>query len=168
MGGPWILIVMFGLHWAFIPVFINNIAIHGMEPVMGLLAANQLAMAGSVFAVAILLKDKTKKSGAATGGLTCLLGISEPTIYGYLLPLKTPMIISVIAGSLGGAVAGIFQSTQYAFGGSGLLGLPCFVNPAGLDTGFYGVILSDMVGFSVAFILTLIVMKKKRKNLEEF
>jgi PTS system beta-glucosides-specific IIC component len=168
LGGPWILIVMFGLHWAFIPVFINNIAMNGMEPVMGLLAANQLAMAGSVFAVAILLKNKIKKSGASTAGLTCLLGISEPTIYGYLLPLKTPMIISVIAGSLGGAVAGMFQSTQYSFGGSGLLGLPCFVNPVGLDAGFYGVILSDIVGFSVAFVLTLVIMKKKSNSLEEF
>lgn len=168
LGGPWILIVMFGLHWAFIPIFINNIAMNGMEPILGLLAANQFAMAGSVFAVAILLKNKIKKSGASTAGLTCLLGISEPTIYGYLLPLKTPMIISVIAGSLGGAVAGMFQSTQYSFGGSGLLGLPCFVNPVGLDGGFYGVILSDIVGFSVAFVLTLVIMKKKSDNLEEF
>ncbi|WP_394523466.1 PTS transporter subunit EIIC [Lacrimispora sp. JR3] len=166
LGGPWILIVMFGLHWAFIPIFINDIAINGNEPVMGLLAGNQLAMAGAVFAAAVLLKEKAKKSGAATAGLTCLLGISEPTIYGYLLPLKTPLIISVIAGSLGGAVAGMFQSTQYVYGGSGLLGLPCFVNPAGLDAGFYGVILCDIVGFLSAFILTLIVMKKKSKNLE--
>lgn len=87
LGGPWILIVMFGLHWAFIPVFINNIAIHGMEPVMGLLAANQLAMAGSVFAVAILLKDKTKKSGTAllckSGGAGCWILRSNSFGYGW-------------------------------------------------------------------------------------
>lgn len=168
LGGPWILMVMFGLHWAFIPVFINDLTTMGSEPLLGLLAANQIAMAGAAFAVSIAVKNKTKKSGAITGGITCLLGVSEPTIYGYLLPLKTPLIASIIGGSIGGAIAGLFKSTQYTFGGSGLLGLPCFINPTGVDMGFYGVLLSDVVALVIAFIVTLILLKRDQKKLENF
>ncbi len=39
------------LHWAFIPIFLNNMAMQGFDLVMGLLLANQMAMAGAVVAV---------------------------------------------------------------------------------------------------------------------
>ncbi len=168
IGGPWILLVMFGLHWAFIPVFINNLTTLHKEPVMGLLAANQLAMAGAVLAAAVLLREKTKKSGAITAGITCILGVSEPTIYGYLIPLKIPMIASIIAGSIGGAIAGIFGSMKYSMGGAGVIGIPTYLNPEGLDAGFYGLLLSMAVGFIAGFIITLIAMKKDNKKLKEF
>lgn len=168
IGGPWIILVMFGLHWAFIPIFINNLTTLQQEPVMGLLAANQLAMAGAVFAAALLLKDKTKKSGAVTAGVTCILGVSEPALYGYLIPLKTPMITAVISGSIGGAIAGLMGATKYSMGGAGLVGIPTYLNPEGLDTGFYGLLLSMIVGFVVGFALTIIAMKKNSKRLEEF
>lgn len=168
IGGPWIVLVMFGLHWAFIPIFINNLVTLQQEPVMGLLAANQMAMAGAVLAAAVLLKNKTKKSGAVTAGVTCILGISEPTLYGYLIPLKTPMIASIIAGSIGGALSGLFGTTKYAMGGSGVIAIPTYLNPEGLDAGFYGLLLSMAVGLIIGFILTFILLKKDRKRLEEF
>jgi PTS system beta-glucosides-specific IIC component len=168
IGGPWIVLVMFGLHWAFIPIFINNLVTLQQEPVMGLLAANQMAMAGSVLAAAILIKNKTKKSGAVTAGITCLLGISEPTLYGYLIPLKTPMIASVFAGSIGGALSGAFGTTKYAMGGSGVIGIPTYLNPDGLDAGFYGLLLSMAIGLIIGFILTFILLKRDQKRLEEF
>ncbi|WP_217363768.1 PTS transporter subunit EIIC [Paenibacillus sp. DCT19] len=82
LGGPWILIVMFGLHWAFIPIFINNMATIGYDSVMGLLAANQFAMAGAALAFGLRAKDKQMRTlGISTGGTT-LLGVSEPALYG--------------------------------------------------------------------------------------
>ena len=53
--------VMFGLHWAFIPIFLNNMAMQGFDPVMGLLLANQMAMAGAVVAVGLRTKMIKRK-----------------------------------------------------------------------------------------------------------
>lgn len=166
IGGPWILMVMFGLHWAFIPIFLNNMAMQGFDPVMGLLLANQMAMAGAVVAVGLRTKNDKTKALAYSTGLTTLIGVSEPALYGVLLPYKRPLIAAVIGGSLGGVIAGFTQTVQYSFGGSGLLGIPLIINPAGIDGGFYGGIASQAVGLVAAFLITYfwgIVEPEKRK-----
>ncbi|WP_145326297.1 beta-glucoside-specific PTS transporter subunit IIABC [Paenibacillus xylanexedens] len=154
LGGPWILIVMFGLHWAFIPIFINNMATVGYDSVMGLLAANQFAMAGAALAFGLRARDKQMKTlGISTGG-TALLGVSEPALYGVLLPQKKPLIMAIIGGSIGGLIGGAFLSKVYAFAPSGVFGIPGAVNPQGIDSGFYGYVLQMAVGLVVGFILT--------------
>ncbi len=156
IGGPWILMVMFGLHWAFIPIFINNVASQGFDPIMGLLLANQFAMAGAVFAVGIRTKKEKVRALSYSTGVTTLIGISEPALYGVLLPYKKPLISAIIGGSLGAMVAGALNTVQYTFGGSGLLGIPLIINPKGIDGGFYGGIASQIIGFAVAFAVTLL------------
>ncbi|OTO77396.1 MULTISPECIES: beta-glucoside-specific PTS transporter subunit IIABC [unclassified Enterococcus] len=154
IGGPWILLVMFGLHWAFIPIFINNIASRGFDPIMGLLLANQFAMAGAAFAVGMKTKKDKLKTLSYSTGVTTLIGISEPTLYGVLLPHKKPLIAAILGGSLGAMIAGVTHTVQYAFGGSGLLGIPLIINPEGIDIGFYGGVASQFIGFIAAFIIT--------------
>lgn len=156
VGGPWILMVMFGLHWAFIPIFINNIATQGFDPIMGLLLANQFAMAGAAFAVGIKTKKEKTRALSYSTGATTLIGISEPALYGVLLPYKRPLIAAIIGGSLGAMIAGGAHTVQYAFGGSGLLGIPLIINPKGIDIGLYGGVASQIVGFIIAFVITLI------------
>lgn len=168
IGGPWILCLMLGLHWAFIPIFIMNIAENGSEPLMGLMAGNQLAMAGAALGVFLLLKNKQKKSLCFANSITCFLGISEPTIYGILLPLKKPFIISIIIGSIGGAMGGFFRITIYNFGASGLLGIPSMVGPDGIDTAFIGGLFTMAFSAIASCIVTYVVMKKDQNTILEY
>lgn len=168
IGGPWIVFVMLGLHWAFIPIFIMNIAENGVEPLMGLLAGNQWAMAGATLGVALLLKDKEVKSTIFTNGITCILGVSEPSIYGVLLPLKKPFIISIIVGSIGGAIGGAFGTANYAFGASGIFGIPSTIGPGGIDSTVIGGIISVIISLILGFLITYVVMKKETAALYEY
>ena len=155
LGGPWVVLVMLGLHWAFIPLFIMEISQVGSCSIMGLLTANQFAMAGALLAIAAKCRsNKQRSSLAVSTGITCLFGVSEPGIYGLLLPLRKPFIMSIIAGSLGAVPAGLFHEKIYAFGASGLFQIPNGINPAGIDQGFYGMIISIVLGFILGFILT--------------
>lgn len=164
LGGPWILIVMFGLHWAFVPIFVNNMMTLGHDPIMGLLVANQFAMAGAAFAYGLRAVDKQQKSlGISTGG-TALLGVSEPALYGVLLPNKKPLIMAIIGGSLGGVIGGIFLSKVYAFVPSGVFAITGAINPKGIDTGFYGYLLEMLVGLILGFILTYLWGTQTRSN----
>ena len=156
LGGSWILMVMFGLHWAFMPIFINNIATQGFDPLLGLLLANQFAMAGSSIAVGTKTKQEKLKTLSLSTGFTTLLGISEPALYGVLVPYKKPLIASIIGGCLGGMLTGLTNTLQYGIGGSGLLGIPLIINPNGLDLSFYGGISSQIVGFISGFLITYI------------
>lgn len=154
IGGPWILMVMLGLHWAFIPIFLANLATQGSDPIMGLLLANQFAMAGATIAIGLKTKNKELKALSLSTGGTTLFGISEPALYGVLIPHKKTLVAAIIGGSVGGMVAGLSNTVQYGFGGSGLLGIPLIINTSGIDSGFYGGIASQIIGFLVGFILT--------------
>lgn len=168
IGGPWIVLVMLGLHWAFIPIFIMNLTTNGAEPILGLFAANQFSMAAAALGMSLVLKNKEKKSTAFTNGITCLLGVSEPAIYGTLLPYKKPFIIAIVFGSIGGAIAGFFGMTGYSFGAAGIFVFPCYVNPtAGIGMDFIGGVVGAILSAIVAFIVTYFVMKKDSKIIQE-
>lgn len=154
IGGPWILIIMMGLHWAFIPVFINNFMTLGFDSVSGLLAANQFAMAAAAFAIGFRVTNKKERTLGVSTGATCLLGVSEPALYGVLLPRKKPLIMAIIGGSVGGAFGGLLQARMYSFTAQGIFAIPGGINPQGIDLGFYGYVGQMVVGFIVAFILT--------------
>lgn len=156
LGGSWILIVMFGLHWAFIPIFINNFMTLHYDTINGLLGANQFAMAGAALAIAVKAKDSQLKSLSLSTGATCILGVSEPALYGVLIPLKRPLIAAVIAGSIGGAFAGFCNTKLYAFGMPGIFAIPSAINPGGIDMGFYGYAGSMLIGLVAGFIITFI------------
>lgn len=157
LGGPWMILVMFGLHWAFIPLFITEIATTGSCAMMGLLAASQFAFTGAMLAVgAKSKKDKDLRSLSISTGVTCFLGVSEPGMYGVLIPLKKPFITAVIASSIASIPAALMGTKIYAFGASGIFALPSLMNPAGIDLGFYGSIICMILGLASGFLITYI------------
>lgn len=154
LGATWQILIIFGLHWGFIPIFINNFMTNGFDPINALLFAPAFAQAGAALGVALKTKQKDKKSLASTAAFTGILGITEPAIYGVTLPAKKPFVFACIAGGIGGAVAAFFGSKQYAFGGTGIFGIPGFISPEGIDKGFIAVVLSMVIGFVGAALLT--------------
>lgn len=162
LGGTWILLIILGLQWLFIPIFINNIAVQGYNPILGLLLASQFAIARASFAAGLKSEKEELTALCYSVGVTTLIGVSEPALYGVLLPLKRTLIAAVIGGSIGAMVAGMTNTVQYAFGGLGLLGIPLIINSKGIDVGFYGGIASQIIGFTVAFLITLVWGLKKK------
>ena len=153
IGGPWILMVMSGLHLGFTPVFINEIALTGSSAILGFLGANQMAMAGALFAILFKTKKDKVKGLASANGITALLGISEPGLYGVLIPSKVGLVWSVIGGSLGGMVAAIMGARLYSTGLSGIMQIALAIS-AENPMGTVGYILSLIIGFAVGFVGT--------------
>ena len=157
LAGIWQISVMFGLHWAFIPIMINNITTLGFDPVNGLLYCTVFAQTGAALAMIFRAKDAKLKSLATTATVSGFLGITEPAIYGVNLPLKRPFIMACIGGGLGGATAGFFSAKMYGgFASGGIFGIPMFIDPEGLSWQFYGFVLSLIVSLVTAFILSFL------------
>ncbi|MCG7376516.1 beta-glucoside-specific PTS transporter subunit IIABC [Paenibacillus sp. ACRSA] len=154
MGATWQLLVIFGIHWGLVPVFINNVAVHGRDGVKPAAAASIFAQTGAAFGVMLKTKNKKLKTLAGSSTLTALFGITEPAIYGVTLPLKRPFIAGVIGGAVGGAIIGQAGTQAFASGAPGLLTLPIFYGPGG--QGFPGLILGITVSFVVSAVLTYI------------
>lgn len=155
VGGLWQVFVIFGLHWGLVPIAINNLTVHGADPVLGTMFAASFAQIGAVLAVWLRTKDQKLKSLSLPAFISGIFGVTEPAIYGITLPLKRPFIISCIGGAIGGAVLGFMGSQIYMVGGLGIFGIPTYISPAGgLDRGFWGAIIAMIVGFAAGFILT--------------
>ncbi|MBE0335515.1 beta-glucoside-specific PTS transporter subunit IIABC [Paenibacillus sp. 23TSA30-6] len=154
MGACWQILVIFGVHWGLVPVFINNIAVNGRDGIKPSAAASIFAQTGAAFGVMLKTKNKKLKTLAGSATLTALFGITEPAVYGVTLPLKRPFIAGIIGGAIGGAIIGQAGTQAFASGAPGLLTLPIFYGPGG--QGFPGLILGISVSFLVSAILTYI------------
>ena len=153
--------VMFGLHWGLFTVAINNISLVGYDTILALFGAAIFAQGGAALAVAFKTKDKKFKSQAISAGLTTLLGITEPAMYGVNLKLKRPMTCACIAGGVGGAVAGMFGCRATSFALPALTTLPVFMSNA-----FIQFLISLVIAFGLAFVLTLFSYNKDLEKLE--
>lgn len=155
VGGLWQVFVIFGLHWGLVPIAINNLTVHGADPILGTMFAASFAQFGAVLAVWLRTKDQKLKSLSLPAFISGIFGVTEPAIYGITLPLKRPFIISCIGGAIGGAILGLMGSQIYMVGGLGIFGIPTYISPTGgLDAGFWGSVIGAIVGFIAAFILT--------------
>ncbi|WGX77198.1 beta-glucoside-specific PTS transporter subunit IIABC [Paraclostridium bifermentans] len=163
VGFSWQILVIFGLHWGFIPVYINNVMTLGYDNVMMPFFACTFATSAVVLAIFIKTKDKKLKEMAIPNFISGIFGVTEPAIYGMLLPLKKPFIISCIASGIGGAFYGFFNLRKFITGGMGIFELPAMIEQNG-GMGNLIVALSGMaISMGVAFVLTMVLYKDKEE-----
>lgn len=161
LGAFWSLLVMFGLHWAVIPFFAIDIAKYGYDVINPLIFSGALAVLGSSIGIAIRTKNSNTRSMSIAAAISSFFGVNEPALYGILVPRKWIMITSFIGAGIGGAIAGFANSKLYSFGANGILGLPCFINPKGIDAGFIWLCISGVVAFAFAMISALVIGDRK-------
>ncbi|MGL4337457.1 MAG: beta-glucoside-specific PTS transporter subunit IIABC [Turicibacter sp.] len=148
------LIVMTGMHYSLMPVAFQQMMSVGYVTLdlPGMLAAN-VAQGGAALCVALRTKNKALRQLAASTGLTAVLGITEPAMYGVNLKLKKPFYAVMIGGGLGGLYAGVMSVKAYAFASPGLASLPIFIGGDGMSNVFHA-IMTCVVAFVGAFIAT--------------
>ena len=115
VGGTWQILVIFGMHWGFIPVYINNMVTLGYDNIMMPFFGCTFATAGVVLAIFCKSKDKKIKELALPNVISSIFGVTEPAIYGITLPMKKPFIISCIVGAIVGGYYGHFNFRKYEF-----------------------------------------------------
>ncbi|MHC1681884.1 MAG: beta-glucoside-specific PTS transporter subunit IIABC [Clostridiaceae bacterium] len=153
IGGFWQVFVIFGLHWGLVPILINNLTVLGSDPVLATMFGASFAQTGVVAAILIKTKNVKLRSLAVPAVISGIFGVTEPAIYGITLPRKKPFVLSCIGGAIGGAILGLMGSKMYMFGGMGIFGIPSYIGPNGLDTGFYGSVIAIAVSFVLGFLL---------------
>lgn len=161
VGATWQILVIFGMHWGFIPVYINNVMTLGYDNVMMPFFACTFATSAVVLAIFFKTKDKQLKEMAIPNFISGIFGITEPAIYGILLPLKKPFILSCIAGGIGGAFYGHFNFRKFILGGMGIFELPNMMNPDGTMGNIIVAFAGIGITMVIAFALTMIFYKDK-------
>ncbi|MBP3880026.1 MAG: PTS glucose transporter subunit IIA [Lachnospiraceae bacterium] len=155
-------IVMTGMHYALIPLCMNNMATLGYDViVLVTMFCSNVAQGGSSLGVAMKTKNmETKSEGIACGISAIVAGVTEPAMYGINLRYGKPMIGAVAGAGAAGLICGIFGVKGYTMGGSpSILSLIQFI---GGESPMRGVIfgaIAAAVSIGLSFFLTTVLFK---------
>ncbi|MBR1830459.1 MAG: PTS transporter subunit EIIC [Atopobiaceae bacterium] len=154
VSGIYPLMVFTGLHQALGAFEVQSLAQVGYDPFLPLGAAANAAIAGATFALAFLAKEEDSRSLAFTSGISAIIGITEPALYGVVAPAKAAFVSTFIGGAAGGALMSLFGVKAYAMGPVPLAGIAIFLG----DT-FVQYLIAVVVSVVVAAVATIALTK---------
>jgi len=153
IGGFYQVLVIFGLHWAIIPIVVNDITTTGHSYLNAIVSATMVAQGGAVLAIALKSKVANIKELAWPATISAFCGVTEPAMYGINLKYGRAFVTASIGGAVGGFLTGLFNVNMWGFAGS-LIGFTSFINPKGIDFSLYGYLIASVVDIVVSFTLT--------------
>ena len=150
LGLIWPAAVIFGLHWGFFPIVMNNLATMGKDTLFVITGPNNFAQAGATLGVFLKTKDKKLKSISGSAAISAVLaGITEPAIYGVTLPYKKPFFIGAVFSGIAGAITADVGASAPTVLGMSILSMPGY-----LGTGFVGLVIACVIAYFGSAICT--------------
>ncbi|HKU12678.1 MAG TPA: beta-glucoside-specific PTS transporter subunit IIABC [Sinomonas sp.] len=156
VGATLPVMVMFGLHNGIAPLGVVQLAQTGKESIFGPGAlVSNIAMGAASLVVAFRTRDRKTRQIATAGGITGLMGITEPILYGVALPKRYPLIAAMIGGGAGGLYAGLTQTHRFATGSSGLPAVLLYIGDNSLQN-MVNIIIALVISAVVSGVLTFV------------
>lgn len=151
-------IVITGMHHSFIAVetqLLADIAKTGGSFIFVIAAMSNVAQGAATLGVLAMTRDTKMKGVASAAGISALLGITEPAMFGINLKLRYPFIGAIIGSAAGSLFVTMFKVKAVALGAAGLPGI-ISIKP----TAIVGYIIGMAISFAVAFVVTIFLAKR--------
>lgn len=159
VGFFWQILVMFGLHWAIVPMGLMQFSVNGWQNIMTPVAIVSFGQTAALTALYFKLRNPKDKAIAIPAIVSGIVGITEPAIYGFTLPRKKIFIFTCVGGALGGAYSGLMNLTSWNQGGLGIFTIPNYIRPDGDLTDVINVLIGIAIAMVVSFTLTFFFWK---------
>lgn len=154
------LTIIFGIKgWSALEL--QNIATLGYDFMLPNFFYSNLAVSGAVLGYALNLKKGEEKSAAISTGLVCILGITEPALYGIALPEKKPLYAAMLGGAVAGALAMILHVVTYSFSMPGITSIATYFDDG---NNFIMLLIVMAVAWTTSFLLSIVLNKKAAKK----
>ena len=148
-------IVITGMHQTFIAVetqLLADIAHTGGTFIFPIAAMSNIAQGAACLGVAFKLKDAKVRGLAIPSGVSALLGITEPAMFGVNLRYRHAFISAMIGSGLASAFIAAFNVKAIALGAAGFL-VVASIKPDSLAMYSIGMVISFIVAFGLSVIL---------------
>jgi len=152
------LTIIFGIKgWS--TVELQNLSTLGYDYMLPNFFYSNLAVSGAVLAYALKMKPGEQKSAAVSTGLVCILGITEPALYGIAVPEKKPLYAAMAGGAIAGATAMLLGVVTYAFSMPGITSIATY-----MDSGnnFLMLLVVMAVAWGTSFAISFVLNKKEK------
>ncbi len=150
-GAIYPLTVVLGVHHMFNALEAGYAALQPPhDPFNPIISAANVAQGAACFAVFVKTASAKKKGLALPAGISSLLGITEPAIYGVNLPALKPFIAAICGAATGGLLASFFDLYSTTYGVTGIFGYLIVADPVK-----YTIVIAAAfaVSFAVCFVL---------------
>ncbi|AJE09060.1 sucrose-specific PTS transporter subunit IIBC [Mannheimia haemolytica] len=147
-------IVITGMHQTFIAVetqLLAEVAQTGGTFIFPIAAMSNIAQGAACLGVAFAMKDAKVRGLAVPSGISALLGITEPAMFGVNLRYRQAFIAAMIGSGLASAFIAFFNVKAIALGAAGFLGIPS-IKPDSLAMYSVGMVISFVVAFTISAI----------------
>lgn len=145
-------LTMTGMHHSLLPIDIQLIA-SGGSFLLAAASCSNVAQGAATIASMFITKDKKMKSIAASSGVSALLGITEPAMFGVNLKMKYPFYGAMVGSAFGCAYVTFTNVLNISPGAAGIIGFVSVQSGSMLNF-IIGVVISFVVSFVSTFILS--------------
>lgn len=158
IGGLYQTLVIFGLHWAVIPIIASQLAAYGgngPSKINAIVSVTMIAQGAGALAIWVKSKNPRIKQIAGPATISAMCGVTEPAMYGLNLKYGRAFITASIGGAAGGLVTGLLNVNMWGFTGA-FVGFTSFINKqtGQIDSSFTGFWIASFVTVIVAFACT--------------
>ena len=152
--------IIVGLQYGLIPIILTNLAETGTDTILAFFGPTVFAIVGMSLAYALKVKDPNQKALGYSSAVSAVCTISEPALFGYMLPLKRPLYYACGIGAVGGAVIGATGGRAVAFAVPGFITLPVYVGD-----GFVWFIITCLACMVAGFLVLMVFGYGSEKDL---
>ncbi|PSW13144.1 PTS lactose transporter subunit IIB [Photobacterium rosenbergii] len=152
--------IVFGIHHSMTPISLNNFALYGKDLLMPIMCLGNLAIAGATLAVWYKQRksvSKEQSSITAGSGVTAILGITEPALFGVLTKYTKAMFTASLAAGVFGAISVTLDTHLTSYILSSVFSLPAYLS-AGTQN-FIQAVMGVCGVFALSFVLTMLFVK---------
>lgn len=155
LGLIWQLVLMMGLHYAVLPIVMNNFSTIGYDTTLSSTFGCNFAQIGAILAIRLKTKDMELKKRCFPSLFPASVGIIEPALYGVTLRNRTTFIITCIVSGITGVGMTLFGARAYRFGGFGIFGYASYINPdKSGNTGILIAVIWSFIALALSFVMT--------------
>ena len=159
LGGLYAPVVITGMHNSFIPVetqLIADLANTGGTFIFPIAAMNNISQGAAAFGALFCTKDAKLKGVASASGISAVLGITEPAMFGVNLRLRYPFYAALIGTACASAYITLYKTKAVALGAAGIPGI-ISIGAQYLTPYIVGM----CIAFAITFSLTLIFARSR-------
>lgn len=159
LGGLYAPVVITGMHNSFIPVetqLIADLANTGGTFIFPIAAMNNISQGAAAFGALFCTRDAKLKGVASASGISAVLGITEPAMFGVNLRLRYPFYAALIGTACASAYITLYKTKAVALGAAGIPGI-ISIGAQYLTPYIVGM----CIAFAITFSLTLIFARSR-------
>lgn len=156
--------IVFGIHHSMTPISLNNFALYGKDLLMPIMCLGNLGIAGATMAIWYKQRkyaSKEQSSVTVSSGVTAILGITEPALFGVLTKYTKALFMASLATGIVGAISVTIDTHLTSYILSSVFSLPAYL--ASGTQNFVQAVLGVISVFTLSFAMTMMFVRIDNK-----